>query len=46
MAKHLTSEDRIKIETILGAGISADNITKQLGRHRSTIFKEKQRSGI
>ncbi len=43
MAKHLTLEERIKMEALLGAGVKADQIAKQLGRSRSTIYRELQR---
>lgn len=46
MAQHLSAEDRIKIETLLDAGRSADEIASYLDRHRSTIYRELNRPGI
>ena len=46
MAKHLTIEERIKMEALIGANVSADRIAMQLGRHRSTIYREIIRSGV
>lgn len=43
MAKHLELEERIKMEALLDAGVKAEQIAKQLGRGRSTIYKELQR---
>jgi IS30 family transposase len=36
----ITPEHRIAISSLLRAGISKDKIAKQLGYHRSTIFRE------
>jgi len=47
MGKHfsqITSEHRIAISTLLRAGISKDKIAKQLGYHRSTIYREVKRN--
>lgn len=41
----LTHEDRVAITTLLRAGHSKDAIAKQLGFHRSTIFREVARNG-
>jgi IS30 family transposase len=46
MTKHLTIEERIKMEALIGANISADKIATQLRRHRSTIYREISRSGV
>ena len=46
MAKHLTIEERIKMEALLDANISVDKIAIQLGRHRSTIYREISRFGV
>ncbi|MCP3686274.1 MAG: IS30 family transposase [bacterium] len=43
MAKHLTLEERIKMEALVEMDIGADQIAKQLGRGRSTIYRELQR---
>ena len=40
MARHLNTEERIKIETLLDAGKSVDEIALYLDRHRSTIYRE------
>ena len=36
----LTHEDRIKIEALHNAGLSASKIANELGKHRSTITRE------
>lgn len=41
---HLTSKDRIAISTLLRAGHSKAFIAKQLGVHRSTIYREVDRN--
>jgi transposase, IS30 family len=46
MARHLNTEERIKIETLLDAGKSVDEIALYLDRHRSTIYRELNRPGI
>jgi len=46
MAQHLTIEERIKLEALLDAGISLNEISKQLGRHRSTIYRERHKPGV
>lgn len=46
MARHLTIEERIKLEALLDAGVSLNEISKQLDRHRSTIYRERHRPGI
>jgi len=46
MTKQLVLEDRIKMEALLDADISISNIAKQLGRHRSTIHRERNREGV
>lgn len=45
MAKHLSYEERIKIETMLDLNMSVLEISKELGRHHSTIYREIQRPG-
>lgn len=44
--KQITSEDRIAISHLLRAGISKEAISKQLGFHRSTIYRELARNRI
>ena len=36
----LTHDDRIKIEALHNAGLSASKIANELGKHRSTITRE------
>lgn len=38
--KHLTWDDRIRIDTLLKQNISVKEISKQLGIHRSTVYRE------
>ena len=45
MAQHLTIKDRIKLEALLEAGFSIKEISKQLGKHRSTIYRERRKLG-
>ena len=40
----LTHEDRIKIEALHNAGLSASKIANELGKHRSTITRELARN--
>ena len=42
--KHITVEQRIKIETLLKAGHKASFIAKQLNIHRSSIYRELKRN--
>jgi len=44
--KQLTSTDRITIEVLLKQGISITEIAKQLGKHRSSIYREIKRGSI
>ena len=46
MSQHLSTEERIKIETLLDLGTSKAKIASYLGRHRSTIYRELNRPGI
>jgi IS30 family transposase len=46
MNKHLQKEERIKMQTLLDAGKSIDDISVYLNRHRSTIYREMNRAGI
>ena len=46
MANHLTLEDRIKIEALLEAKVSVGKIAQQLGKHRSTIYREQNKQGV
>ena len=41
--KHLTIEDRSKIEVLYHEGYTASQITEAVGRHRSTIYREFKR---
>lgn len=41
--KQLTAADRIKIEALLKAGHSKEEIAEQLHVHRSTIYREVKR---
>lgn len=43
MGKRMTKADRIKMETLLNAGHSVQEIANYLGFHRSTIYREYQR---
>ena len=40
----LTHEDRIKIEALHTAGLSASKIANELGKHRSSITRELARN--
>lgn len=42
--RQLRHEDRIAISTLLRAGFSKQGIAKQLGFHRSTIYRELARN--
>ena len=46
MSQHMSTEERIKIETLLDLGTSKKQIALYLGRHRSTIYRELNRPGI
>lgn len=46
MSQHMSTEERIKIETLLSLGTSTKQIALYLGRHRSTIYRELHRPGI
>ena len=41
--KHLTIEDRSKIEVLYQQSYSANQIAEAIGRHRSTIYRELKR---
>lgn len=41
--KHLTIEDRSKIEVLYHQGYTANQIAQAIGRHRSTIYRELKR---
>ncbi len=41
--KHLTIEDRSKIEILYHEGYTASQIAEAIGRHRSTIYRELKR---
>lgn len=43
--KQITTEDRVAISSLLRAGISKEAIAKQLGFHRSSIYRELARNG-
>lgn len=43
MGKHLTKNDRIKMETMLNSGHKPEEIAEYLHVHRSTIYREKKR---
>jgi IS30 family transposase len=45
MAQHLTIKERIKLEALLEAELSIQEISKQLGKHRSTIYRERRKLG-
>lgn len=40
MGKHMTRNDRIKMEALINAGHSKEEIAEQLHFHRSTIYRE------
>lgn len=42
--KHLTIEDRRQIYRLRSQNVSVTEIATQLGRHRSTIYREIQRN--
>lgn len=46
MSQHMSTEERIKMETLLDLGTSKKQIALYLGRHRSTIYRELNRPGI
>ena len=46
MSQHMSTEERIKIETLLSLGTSTKQIALYLGRHSSTIYRELHRPGI
>jgi len=46
MAQQLKKEERIKIQTLLENGSSIIQISKYLGRNRSTIHRELNRAGV
>ena len=43
MGKHLTKNDRIKMETMLNSGHKVTEIAAYLHVHRSTIYREMKR---
>ena len=43
MGKHLTKNDRIKMETMLNSGHKVTEVAAYLHVHRSTIYREKGR---
>ena len=43
MGKHMTFNDRLKLEALLKAKVDKTEIAKQLGFHVSTIYREIQR---
>ncbi len=43
--KHITSEERHTIEHLLSKNLSSPTITKQLGRHKSTITRQIKSNG-
>ena len=43
---HLQKEERLQIQTLLELGHGVDAISKYIGRHRSTIYREMNRSGV
>lgn len=42
--RHLTQEERYQIAALLSAGLSNVAIARQLGRHPSTIGRERRRN--
>lgn len=46
MGQHLQKEERVKIQTLLDVGKSINDISVYLNRHRSTIYREMNRSGV
>ena len=44
--QHLQKEERVKIQTLLDVGKSINDISVYLNRHRSTIYREINRSGV
>jgi IS30 family transposase len=46
MGQHLQKEERVKIQTLLDVGKSINDISVYLNRHRSTIYREINRSGV
>jgi IS30 family transposase len=44
LSQHLQKSERIQIQTLLEVGKSIDDIALYLGRHRSTIYREMNRS--
>lgn len=46
MGKHLTKNDRIKMETMLNSGHKVTEVAAYLHVHRSTIYREMKRENI
>lgn len=43
---HFTASERTRFESLLQAGVSIKAIAAQLGRDRSTLFRERRRNGL
>ena len=46
MAAHFTPEERVAVSQMMHDGVSKAQIAKQLGRHRSSLFRELGRNSI
>lgn len=46
MGTKMRFEDRQKIELMLQAGATIEEVAKTLNKHRDTIYKELRRAGI
>jgi len=44
MAQRLSSDERARTEAMRAAGSSVDDVARRLGRHRSTVYRELERS--
>lgn len=42
--KHFNSEDRDRLQHALGAGLSVTDIAQQIGKHRSSVYREVSRN--
>ena len=44
MAQRLSAIERVRIEEMRAAGVSAGEVALRLGRHRSTVYRELRRA--
>jgi IS30 family transposase len=43
---HLTEEERTRFDCLLQAGLTVPMIAIQMGRDKSTLYREKKRNGL